>query len=474
MKQKSLKAVLAGSLCLAAAGFTGRAQAGPSRRLPTGWTVYTGDVEHDSAFRAPPGPTGSALNKGVTWRFAEANALPLSIKPGKDGDALGPRTAPVKTTQFLGNAVGVTVVGDVVYAESDSGYIYALDAGSGHMIWRAKVDNAAMGNPIVDDGRVFVGTGDTGFSFSEILRAQSGSRADLVRGLSWSGIYALDAKTGKQLWRYGTRGENMPSECYADSTLYFGNGDGHMYALDPATGHLKWKTPIGGFDSMSSCTIYRGKVYAGFTDPNNLVAVDLHSGKLVWRTTFPNVANTGMGDNSPTVDPVNHDIIQVAVADARVAGGTSSVNTAVLGVDAGTGKVKWKTLLGRGASPPAYKASVAMAHDGVIYVSSPVTDKLYALNGKSGTVIWSAAIPYPQVSGLGRGAVTYDDGLLYQSTGTRLFAWNAKTGALVHSLRIGGRFGIVNPVIVGKTMFVANSWGWIFAMPTTLVVGSAS
>jgi outer membrane protein assembly factor BamB len=146
----------------------------------------------------------------------------------------------------------------------------------------------------------------------------------------------------------------------------------------------------------------------------------------------------------------------------------------VLGVDAATGKVDWKTLLGRGATPPAYKASVAMAHDGTIYVSSPVTDRLYALNGKTGAVIWNSAIPYPQIPGLGRGAVTYDNGMLYQSTGTRLLAWNAKTGKLDHTLRLGGRFGIVNPVIVGNTMFVANSWGWVFAEPLTRVDGHTS
>jgi outer membrane protein assembly factor BamB len=288
---------------------TARADTGPSRALPTQWTTYSGDIEHDSAFKAPPGAAGALLSQGVSWRFAEAQALPLSVKYGKDAKALGPRSAPVKTTQFLGNAVGVTVVGTIVYVESDAGYVYALDATTGHMIWRAKVDNAAMGDPIVADGRVFVGTGDTGFSFSQVLRAESGSRTDLVRGLAWGDIYAFDAKTGQQLWRYGTRGENMPSECYAQNTLYFGNGDGHMYALDPATGALKWQTSIGGFDSMSSCAIYQGKVYAGFTDPNNLVAVDLHGGKLAWRATFPNVANTGMGDNSPTIDPVDHDVI---------------------------------------------------------------------------------------------------------------------------------------------------------------------
>ncbi|MGC9270733.1 PQQ-binding-like beta-propeller repeat protein [Acidiphilium sp.] len=460
------------SLGLAAMVMTGRAEAASTRELPSQWTVYTGDVEHNSAFKAPTGAAGAALDKGVSWRFAEANALPLSDKLGKNAAALGPRGAPVKTTQFLGNAVGVTVVGDVLYVESDSGYVYALNAVTGRQIWRARVDNAAMGDPIVVDGRVFVGTGDTGFSFSQVLRAESNAHLGLVRGLSWGTIYAFDAKTGKPLWTYGTRGENMPSECYAARTLFFGNGDGHIYALDPATGALRWKTPIGGFDSMSSCTIDHGKVIAGFTDPNNLAAVDLHGGRLAWRATFPNVANTGMGDNSPTVDPANHEIIQVAVADARSDDGKSTVNTAVLGVDALTGAVEWKTLLGRGATPPAYKASVAMAHDGVIYVSSPVTNKLYALNGKTGAITWQSAIPYPQIPGLGRGAVTYDKGMLYQSTGTRLFAWNAKTGALVHTVRIGGRFGIVNPVIVGNTMFLANSWGWVIALPVSTVAGS--
>lgn len=459
------------ALCVLVSGLVLPARAAPRHSLPSAWVVYGGDIEHDSAFAAPVGAAGAALAKGVSWRFEEANALPLTVPLGKDAAALGPRSAPVKTTQFLGNAVGVTVVGDVLYVESDSGYVYALDAVTGRQIWRARVDNAAMGNPLVVDGRVFVGSGDTGFSFSQILHAQSGSRAGLVRGLAWSGVYALDAKTGKQIWRYGTRGENMSSECYANDTLYFGNGDGHLYALDPASGALKWRTAIGGFDSMSSCNLYHGNIYAGFTDPNNLVAVDQHTGRINWRATFPNVANTGMGDNSPTIDRADDEVIQVAVSGAHTVHKKSMVNTTVLGVDAGTGKVLWKTLLGEGVSPPAYKASVSMVRHGVIYVSSPVTNTLYAIDGKTGHITWSSAIPHPTVPGLGRGAVTYDDGLLYQSTGAWLYAWNAENGALVHALRIGGRFSIINPVIVGGTLFVGNSWGWVIAMPTAEVSG---
>ncbi len=437
--------------------------------LPVPWAVYGGNVAHDSSFGAPAGPSGDALRRGVSWRFREANAIPLDVPLGKDGAALGPRSAPVKTTQFLGSAVGVTVVGSVVYAESDSGYVYALDAVTGRQLWRAHTDNAAMGDPIVAGGRVFAGSGDTGFSFSQVLRAQGGAKTGLVRGLSWAAVYAFDAKTGKELWRYGTKGEDMSSECYAHNTLYFANGDGHMYALDPATGKPKWITDIGGFDSMSSCNIFHHKVYAGFTDPNDLVAVDEKSGAIAWRTSFPNVANTGMGDNSPTIDAADNQVIQVSVADARKTGGKASVDTAVLAVNADTGKIQWKRLLGRGDSPPAYKASVAMVRNGVVYVSSPSTSRLSALDAKTGNVLWSSTIPHPSVPGLGRGAVTYRDGTLYQSTGAWLYAWDAKTGKLRHDLYIGGRFGIANPVIVGGTLFVTNSWGWVIAEPLAAV-----
>src|SRR5665213_897853 len=93
--------------------------------LPPNWTVYGGDAQHNSDFTISQGQAADALNKGVSWRFAEAGALPLDMADGKDAEILGPRAAPVKTTQFLGNAVGVTVADNTVFAESDAGYVYA-------------------------------------------------------------------------------------------------------------------------------------------------------------------------------------------------------------------------------------------------------------------------------------------------------------------------------------------------------------
>jgi polyvinyl alcohol dehydrogenase (cytochrome) len=439
--------------------------------LPANWAVYGGNSEHNSDYTISQGAAAEALNRGVSWQFAEEGALPLDLVDGKDADVLGPRSAPVKTTQFLGNAVGVTVVGDTVFAESDAGFVYALDAVTGRLRWRARVDNAAMGNPIVVDGRVFVGSGDTGFAFSQVMRAMAGETGPLVRGLSWAGVYAFDAKDGKQLWRFGTPGENMPSQCYSDGALYFANGDGHFYSLDPATGKANWITDIGGFDSMSSCLVVDGKVVAGFTDPNNLVAVDAKTGAIAQRTDFPNVANTGMGDNSPTFERKDDEIIQVAVTQTAKGAQGDTVDLGVFAVDPVSGVVRWKTLLGHGAMPPAFKASVPMSHDGVIYVSDPATNTLSALSGNDGSVRWKSSIPHTYPTGLGRGAVTYHEGVIYQATGAYIYAWDAQTGKLRHELTIGGRFGIINPVIVGQTIFLANSWGWIMALPLSEVGG---
>ncbi|WP_297374622.1 hypothetical protein [Acidiferrobacter sp.] len=44
------------------------------------------------------------------------------------------------------------------------------------------------------------------------------------------------------------------------------------------------------------------------------------------------------------------------------------------------------------------------------------------------------------------------------------------TGRLIGQKSLGGRFGIVNPVIVGGTIYLDNSWDWILAVPVSAVV----
>lgn len=432
-----------------------------SAGFPTSWRMYAGGPEHDAAFAAP---TGGSTAAGYSWNFRQDGALPLDTA-AKDQSVLGARGAPVKTTQDLGDAVGVSAVSGVIYSESDLGYLYAIDARTGHLLWTAHGDNAFMGNPVVAHGVVVAGTGDTGFSFTQLQNFVRGR--PVVRGLGWSAIYGFDQRTGRQLWRVPTLGEDMASLAESHGVVFEGTGDGHVLALAIRTGRTVWSADVGGFDSMSSVAVAGDTVYVGFSDPNYLYALDATTGAVRWRVTVPGVANTGMGDNSPAVDPANGLVVQDSVVDADPANKT--MNLEVFAVHAATGKVAWQTKLGRGSAPPAYKAGIAMIHDGVVYVGSPATSTLQALNEQTGHVLWRMTVPKAGPAGAGRGGATYYHGILWLAAGPHVYAIDPHDGTVLGKVRGGGRYGIVNPVVVGGTAYLANSWGWTQAVPLSRI-----
>lgn len=423
-----------------------------ARHFPHAWTRYQATPEHNAAF-AVADDAPAWMRRGVDWRFAAHNALPL------EGDAY--QNDPVNTTQRLGFAVGVSAVDGMIFAGEGARRVYALDARTGKEIWAFAAINEVMNTPLVADGLVFAGAGDTGFSFDKVMKFKQGKR--ISRGMGFGGYYALDARTGKQVWRFDTEGNAMPGALYSDGTLFFATGDGHMYAVEGRTGKLRWKTDIQGFASMSSLNALGDLIYVGASDPNFVFALDRRSGKIVWRQTVPGVANTGMGDNSPAVDPARGLVIQSTVVDANVAEKTNDL--AVFAMDAATGAIKWQRKLGRGPSPPAYKAGVAMVHGDRVYIGSPVTNRLYALDVADGGIRWQTPIPNAGKRGAGRGSPTYYRDKLYFASVDSLYRLDPNNGKIEAQRKLGGRFGIVNPVIVGGSAYLANSWGWVMAVP---------
>jgi outer membrane protein assembly factor BamB len=214
---------------------------------------------------------------------------------------------------------------------------------------------------------------------------------------------------------------------------------------------------------MSSINIDNNVVLAGFTDPNFLYAINADTGAVLWKQTVAGVANTGMGDNSPTVDSQSHVVFQNSIVDGDPA--TKTVDSEVFATDIATGALSWQTKLGRGPNPPAYKAGVGMVHNGVLYLGSPNTSIFHALDEKTGKEMWAFHIPGAGPAGAGRGAAAFYHGVVWLAAGPSLYALDPKTGSVLGKNTPGGRFGIVNPVIVGSTMYLGNSWGWIQAVP---------
>jgi quinohemoprotein ethanol dehydrogenase len=121
---------------------------------------------------------------------------------------------------------------------------------------------------------------------------------------TWSVVFALDARTGKELWRWDPQNDQAkvrPVICCGNVNrgiaLYNGmviapSIDGRLFALDARTGKPVWETRIVDFRDQYTLTmaprIAGGKVIigaAGGDKPTRgqFVAVDAQTGEFAWR-----------------------------------------------------------------------------------------------------------------------------------------------------------------------------------------------
>jgi outer membrane protein assembly factor BamB len=115
-----------------------------------------------------------------------------------------------------------------IYQGSFDGKLYAVDPARGRILWTMGTDSHVYASAAVDEkGRVYV-TSTDGF------------------------LYAVDGKIGKPLWTFytGDAVRSSPAlgpdpEGKADYLIYFGGGQGGIYAIDP-DGHRRWS-----FDTLS-------------------------------------------------------------------------------------------------------------------------------------------------------------------------------------------------------------------------------
>jgi outer membrane protein assembly factor BamB len=268
-------------------------------------------------------------------------------------------------------------------------------------------------------------------------------------------VYAVDAKTGKQVWQHTTGGPVSGSGSVVDGTLYIMSYDGKLYALDSHSGATKWKFTTAGerhfeaknlhgilpktqtiadpFDTyLSSPVVAKGVVYFGSGD-NNLYAVDAASGELRWKFATGDVVHA-----SP------------AYADGVVYVG--SWDSYFYAVDATTGKEKWRLPTGEDAmvhNQVGFQSSPAVVN-GVVYTGCRDAN-LYAIDAATGKEKWhvnetgSWVITSPAVA---RGKVIFgtSDSSKYQIA-------DADTGKLIAEEQ-GKAYLFSSPAIAGDVVFV--------------------
>jgi eukaryotic-like serine/threonine-protein kinase len=227
--------------------------------------------------------------------------------------------------------------------------------------WKFQTNGRVISSPAVANGLVYVGSMD-------------------------QNLYAVDQQTGALKWKFATEGPVVSSAALAGGIVYFASYDGKFYALDAATGQLKWKFETAGerrdagrqihgllraaeimpdpWDYfLSSPAVWNGAVYFGSGD-GNVYALDAVSGSLKWKFKT--------GDDA---EIHNHVSIQSspAVADGTVYFGCRGSN--VYAVDAKTGKQKWLY-----STKGSWVNNSAAVYDGKVFFGTSIPGLLHAVD----------------------------------------------------------------------------------------------
>lgn len=256
--------------------------------------------------------------------------------------------------------------------------------------------------------------------------------------LPFSGVAALDARTGRERWRYQHQSRSSKLCCgpanrgvaVAEGKVYVGTVDGRLVALDAATGAVVWDITVAEYRGTTEATsqlraddplaqvgatgstgvgisaaplVYEGKVFVGIAGvgyglhpdrglavvgvsgqygrPGLMAAFDARTGRALWRfdVTGPGWEGSFRAD-TPDGVPLQREVVRERAeasrhADAWKFGGGSIYTTPVVDPE------RYLLIFGTG-NPSPQMADASRPGDNLH------TSSLVALDLRTGTLVW--------------------------------------------------------------------------------------
>lgn len=154
-----------------------------------------------------------------------------------------------------------------IYAQDAEGYVYAVDASSGSLVWERKLNNNALPalieGIVADQGIVYAGTGKS--------------------------LCALDGKTGSVLWQNMDWGQHEGSTntiSVGKNILVNGTQWGALYGNDPKSGKMVWQNSSHGLsDRGASAAIHGNQIY--IVSRKSFFILDAQTGRILVRKELP-------------------------------------------------------------------------------------------------------------------------------------------------------------------------------------------
>ncbi|HEY3552479.1 MAG TPA: PQQ-binding-like beta-propeller repeat protein [Solirubrobacterales bacterium] len=285
----------------------------------------------------------SEINSGNVSQLKEAWAIPV------EGQGI-----------YGSYASTPLIINGVVYSQDLESNVSAIDLESGDVIWETKLESPSHGpnGLAVAEGRVYGATNGGAFALDqktgkELWNVQLGGPVDMAPGVNEGRVYvstvpentsaeyeagavgtlwAMDAKTGKKLWHFDT----VPKDLWGEPNVNSGGGlwyppsfdkQGNLYAGTgnpaplPGTPNHPWGSSRPGDNRYA----------------DSLVKLDPKTGKLQWfyQETPHNIYDWDF-QNSPI-------ITKSKGKEVAIGSGKSGF---VVAVDVKSGKVVWRDSVG--------------------------------------------------------------------------------------------------------------------------------
>ncbi len=345
-------------------------------------------IEFVTTEAAPPRPK----EPGVVWPT-------YGFDPQRRRVAAGVSLAPPFRRLWTFHALSLVEFPPVIgygrlFFATNPGVLYAVGAKNGKRAWSYKSHRCTAASPALDRSVVYMAfmnkppcnRSPSASLTGEVVALAVGTgrviwhktigpseSSPVVVGTSvflgdWNGrVWALDRRTGRVRWVTKVSGQVKGGVAISGSRLFVGDYSGHVYELNATTGRVLWQASaqprFGGLGTFyATPTIAYGRIYIGSTD-GKVYSFGAASGKLRWSSS------TG-----------GYVYSSAAVWRDRVLVGSYSHTFYCF--DAATGRTLWQFIAnGAISGSPTVVA-------GRVYFAT-LSGTTYALDAKTGHELWT-------------------------------------------------------------------------------------
>jgi outer membrane protein assembly factor BamB len=289
--------------------------------------------------------------------------------------ALDADTGAERWTFHAGGAIRAkpTCEGGALLVQADDGFLYKVDAANGQMIWKTQVNKNPIRRLALDDPH-------SRYDWRASAAAVAGRNAYL--GTDDGHVVALDVATGQVKWSFAAADSVVGSPAVLENRVYGGSFDGRVYALEAATGAPVWSRDTHGAVT-STPEVHSGMVIVG-NRSYDIVALRASDGGVVWTryVWFSWVESPGK---------LFGDVLYIGSSDAAK----------LFALDPKTGSRRWEArLAGSAWGEPAVTATrVYEGTTGVLNYLVPHRAEMIALDRRTGRPVWRFESPPPAATG---------------------------------------------------------------------------